>query len=90
MQAERGLFASGDNVYVDELVFKKAKADPVLSHPFTAVQGRKLKGPERWQEVREPLVTACRKAAEQRWLAGLRAGSKVEIDQEVLKTVNNH
>lgn len=90
VQAERGLFASGDNVYVDELVFKKAKADPVLSHPFTAVQGRKLKGPERWQEVREPLVTACRKAAEQRWLAGLRAGSKVEIDQEVLKTVNNH
>lgn len=91
VQAEQGLFALGDNVYVDKLVFdKKADAVPVLSHPFTAVQGRKLKGPERWQEVREPLVAACRKAAEQRWLADLRAGRKVEIDQEVLKTVNNH
>ena len=36
----------GDNAYVDELVFKGKNATPVLSFPFTAVQGRKQKGPD--------------------------------------------
>ena len=80
----------GDNAYVDELVFKGKNATPVLSFPFTAVQGRKQKGPDSWQEVREPLVTAYRNYLETHWVAKLRTAGKVEIDQEVLKTVNNH
>ena len=90
VQAEQGLFAPGDNAYVDDLVFKGKDATPVLSFPFTAVQGRKQKGPDSWQEVREPLVTAYRNYLETHWVAKLRAAGKVEIDQEVLKTVNNH
>ena len=58
--------------------------------PFTAVQGRKQKGPDSWQEVREPLVAAYRDYLETHWMAKLRDAGKVEIDQEVLKTVNNH
>lgn len=90
VRAEQGLFAPGDNAYVDELVFKGKNATPVLSFPFTAVQGRKQKGSDSWQEVREPLVTAYRNYLETHWVAKLRAAGKVEIDQEVLKTVNNH
>ena len=90
VQAEQGLFAPGDNVYVDDLVFKGKRATPVLSFPFTAVQGRKQKGPDSWQEVREPLVAAYRDYLETHWMAKLRDAGKVEIDQEVLKTVNNH
>ena len=90
VQAEQGLFAPGDNAYVDDLVFKGKDATPVLSFPFTAVQGRKQKGPDSLQEVREPLVTAYRNYLETYWVAKLRAAGKVEIDQEVLKTVNNH
>lgn len=90
VQAEQGLFAPGDNAYVDDLVFKGKDATPVLSFPFTAVQGRKQKGPDSWQEVREVLVDAYRNCLETRWVAKLRAAAKVEIDQEVLKTVNNH
>ena len=90
VRAEQGLFAPGDNAYVDELVFKGKNATPVLSFPFTAVQGRKQKGPDSWQEVREPLVTAYRNYLETHWVAKLRAAGKVEINQEVLKTVNNH
>ena len=90
VQAEQGLFAPGDNAYVDDFVFKGKDATPVLSFPFTAVQGRKQKGPDSWQEVREPLVTAYRNYLETHWVAKLRAAGKVEIDQEVLKTVNNH
>lgn len=90
IQAEQGLFAPGDNIYVDDLVFKRGDATPVLSYPFTIVLGKKQKGPDNWQEVREPLSVAYRDYLETHWVAKLRSSAKVEIDQEVLKTVNNH
>lgn len=92
IQAEQGVFAPGDNGYVDKLVFKigRTAVAPILSFPFTAVQGSKRKGPDCWTEVREPLTAAYRQELERRWMTRLRATGKVEIDQEVLKTVNNH
>lgn len=90
VQAEQGVFAPGDNIYVDGLVFKGKKAPSVLSFPFTAVLGRKQKGPDSWQEVRGLLVAAYQAYLEAQWTARLRAAAKVEIDQEVLKTVNKH
>lgn len=90
IQAEQGLFAPGDNAYVDDLVFKGSKATPVLSFPFTAVLGDKQKGPDDYQEVRSQLAIDYQNHLEKHWIAKLRAAGKVEIDQEVLKTVNNH
>ncbi|MDY5237567.1 MAG: peptidylprolyl isomerase [Bacteroides helcogenes] len=90
VQAEQGLFAYGDNAYVDALVFKGQEATPILSFPFTAILGRKVKGPEEFHEVSERLSVDYRNYLEQRWVAKLRASAKVEINQEVLKTVNNH
>ena len=90
VKAEQGLFARGDNAYVDALVFKGKEPVPVMSFPFTAVYGKKVKGPEDYREVGEQLVTDYQNYLEQRWIAKLRAASKVEINQEVLKTVNNH
>ena len=90
VQAEKGLFARGDNLYVDDLVFKGNDAEPIMSFPFTAVFGEKMKGPKTFREVGEQLLIDYRNYLEQRWIAGLRAAGKVEINQEVLKTVNNH
>lgn len=89
VQAEQGLFAPGDNAYVDDLVFKGKDAAPVLSFPFTAVLGEKQKGPNEYQEVRRQLAADYQNHLEKSWMAKLRAAGKVEIDQEVLKTVNN-
>ncbi len=90
IQSEQGVFAPGDNVYVDDLVFKKKHATPVMSFPFTTVLGKKVKGPEDYREVREALITDYQSYLEKQWMDRLRANSKVEIKQEVLKTVNNH
>lgn len=90
VQAQQGLFAPGDNVYVDDLVFKGEDAPPVLSFPFTAVMGKKKKGPDSFQEVLTTLETDYQNYLKARWTSRLRAAGKVEIDQEVLKTVNNH
>ena len=90
IQSEQGVFAPGDNAYVDDLVFKKKDSTPVMSFPFTAVLGKKVKGPEDYREVREALIADYQSYLEKQWMSRLRANSKVEINQEVLKTVNNH
>ena len=90
VQAEQGLFAFGDNAYVDEEIFKKGETEPMPSFPFTTFLGEKVKGPQSYKEVRGPLVSDYQNYLEERWIAQLRAAAKVEINQEVLKTVNNH
>lgn len=90
VQAEQGLFAPGDNAYVDDEYFKKAEAAPNPSFPFTTFLVKKMKGPETYQEVRGVLAGDYQNYLEERWTAQLRAAAKVEINQEVLKTVNKH
>ena len=90
IQLEQGVFTMGDNIYVDDLVFKKEDATPVMSFPFTAVLGKKVKGPEDYQEVRKVLIADYHNYLEGQWMNRLRTNAKVEINQEVLKTVNNH
>ena len=90
IQAEQGTFASGDNVYVDDLVFKGKDAAPMVSFPFTAVLGKKVKAPDDYREVKDRVVTDYRNCLEKQWITRLRTSAKVEINQEVLKTVNNH
>lgn len=90
IQAEQGVFAPGDNAYVDEQVFRGKDAAPLVSFPFTAVLGKKVKGPDDYREVEERLAADYRNYLDARWIAGLRASAKVEINQEVLKTVNKH
>ena len=90
VQAEQGLFAPGDNAYVDEKIFKRGKAESTKSFPFTTFLGEKVKGPKSYREVRGTVTGDYQNHLEKCWIMQLRADSKVEINQEVLRTVNNH
>ncbi|MCD8310277.1 MAG: peptidyl-prolyl cis-trans isomerase [Prevotellaceae bacterium] len=88
---EQGLFAPGENAYVDENVFKRGKAVPMPSLPYTALMGKREKGPEDYRDVPQAkLLQDYGDYLETRWITGLRASGKVEINQEVLKTVNKN
>ncbi len=90
VRAEQGTFSPGDNPYVDHKIFKKGgRPAPDVSFPFTVFLGKKQKEPKHLDEVREAVRTDYRRSLEEAWLERLRATVKVEIDQEVLKTVNN-
>ena len=53
--------------------------------------GKKLKkGPESYEDVRETVVKDYLSVCEDAWLKDLKRKYKVEINQEVLKTVNNN
>ena len=89
---EQGVFLMGDNVAVDVLAFKKKKREMPAdeSYPFTTVFGKIEKGPGSVEEVQRQVVADYQQYLDAAWVARLRAAGKVEINQEVLKTVNNH
>lgn len=90
IQVEQGIFADGDNKYIDKLVFKKGDFDPLMSYTFTIVVGEKMKGPDDYREVIDRVRKDYRSYLDTCWMRELSESGKVEINQEVLKTVNNN
>lgn len=88
--AESGVFMKGDNAFVDESVFKGDEVEPMEGYPYVRVFVKKQKYPDSYKEVRGQVVSDYQKFLEYLWLKRLRSEYKVEINQEVLKTVNNH
>lgn len=91
VKIEKGLYLKGDNKYVDKLVFKTGNFEPEKDYPYTTVYGKLLKkGPESYTDVRGPVTADYQNYLETAWIKELRGKYKVEINEEVLKTVNNH
>lgn len=91
VKVTKGLYVKGDNKYVDKLVFKTGSFEPVKDLPFTTTIGKLLKkGPETYKDVRGPVTADYQNYLETAWIKELRDLYKVEINEEVLKTVNNH
>ena len=72
------------------MVFKKGKTEPMVYYPFTVAVGEKRKGPDDYREVIERVRKDYRNHLYAYWEQELLASGKVEINQEVLKTVNNN
>ncbi|MDD3039447.1 peptidylprolyl isomerase [Bacteroides sp.] len=87
---EQGNFGDGDNKYVDKLVFKRSGFESDMYYPFTIVVGEKKKGPDDYREVLEQVRKDYKNYLDTHWERELQVSGKVEINQEVLKTVNNN
>ena len=87
--ASEGIYAVGENPYVDYYVFKVGPHIEMPSYTFTYTYGRKQKGPADYKEVKGQVIADYQNYLEDQWVKQLRAKSRVEINQEVLKTVNN-
>ena len=94
IRVEKGLFKPGDNGTIDRMVFKiqNPKTDAAnADYPIDAVYGKKLKKyPDDYTDVRAQVVADYQNYLEKEWIASLRRRYPVEINQEVLKTVNQH
>jgi len=89
LKVERGLYSEGENVNIDSLVFKKNPNNPDKTLPFRFVSGKLLKNkPEDYTDVKGLVISDYQNFLEKRWLDALRAKYNVEINQEVVNTVN--
>ena len=80
----------GENPYVDQYIFKTGQGRVLPSFPYSDVAGKKLSQPKSYRDVKSLVVADYQEELEKAWVADLRAKYPFEIDQEVLKTVNNH
>lgn len=92
IRVEKGIFKKGDNALIDREVFKKdTVVAPVKDYPIDAVYGKLLKkGPEDYTDVIGLVTADYQDFLEKEWVAGLRRKYAVEVNKDVLATVNNH
>lgn len=92
IRVEKGIFRQGDNALVDSVVFKKdTTVTKVKDYPYDAVFGKVLKkGPEDYTDVRGHVVADYQDQLEREWVGALRRKYTFTVNEDVLKTVNNH
>ena len=92
IRVEKGIFRQGDNKLVDREQFKVAdvQVDSVKGYPIDATYGKMLKKPENFNDVRGQVTADLQDELERYWVADLRRKYAVTVNEEVLKTVNNH
>lgn len=91
MRVEIGVFAIGDNAWVDKLVFSQGEGGK-LGKNFAVVDvvGKVIENPEVYTDVKGAVTNDYQKFLEEKWLKSLRKKYKVKVNKEVLKTVNGH
>lgn len=91
IRAEKGIFKKGDNALIDREVFKcDTTVTTLKDYPIDAVYGKKLKAPEDYNDVRGLVVADYQELLEKEWVAALRKKYAVEVNNDVLRTVNKH
>lgn len=91
VRVEVGVFAIGDNAWVDKLVFGQGDGGN-LRRGFVVVDtvGDVIENPETYKDVKGVVTGDYQKFLEEKWVKSLRKRYKVKVDKNVLKTVNNH
>ncbi|MDD4771107.1 MAG: peptidylprolyl isomerase [Bacteroidales bacterium] len=91
VQIERGLYAAGEHSAVDALAFETVDLPENSDFPFVFLHGKMLKkGPESYEDVRGLVISDYQNELERRWLDTLKKKYPVQVNMEVLATVNNH
>lgn len=87
------LLQQGENTTIDNLAFKQKSAEvkPVRPNfPYTVIAGKVYKQPTSYQDVKPLVVADLQQAMEAAWVTELRKVYQITVDENVLKTVNNH
>lgn len=85
VKIEKGLYKKGDNLYVDEAVFKGNKVTEYPENFQTFfVMGKTLESPESYVDVRGQVITAYQDYLEEQWLKKLNEKYSVEIYKDAL------
>ena len=91
VRVEMGIFAIGDNAWIDKFVFKQGEGGEYRKgYAFVDVVGDVIEQPETYKDVKSVVQSDYQKFLEEKWVKELRKKYKVKVDKEVLKTVNNH
>lgn len=84
------IVAEGENAYVDEAVFGKPQTRPLKKFPYIGACGKVQKQPKVYTDVKQQVQEDYKRDMENKWVETLRKRFSFSVNEEVLKTVNNH
>lgn len=85
-----GVYKEGEDVYVDHAMFGKSAPKANSIYPYSGVVGKLLDQPKSYEDVKARVVSDYQDTKEKEWVAGLRRKYAYKVNDDVLKTVNNH
>lgn len=86
----KGLFEKGVNPIVDKLAYKSGTMKVDSLFPEVFLSGKNLKfTPESYTDVRGDITSDFQNYLEEEWVKSLKQRFKVEINEEVLRSVQN-
>ena len=88
VRIKRGLFAPGDNKVVDALELNKNVEYREKNYPYAYLVGSLVEQPETYEDVKGMVTSDYQNFLDKEWIKRLRKKSKIEINKDVLKTVN--
>lgn len=88
VSVERGLYAEGDNAWVDQLAFKGKAAQPNEELPVVFLSGKVIKTPQAYTDVRGQVTADYQEYLEKKWVDSLNEQATVVKYEDVLKTIN--
>jgi len=87
---ESGIYVEGNNRFIDQLIFNKRNG-AVGHYPVARTYGKLLKKyPQEYKDVLNLVTADYKEYLEKLWIDSLVGKYKVEINEQVLKTVNDH
>lgn len=91
VRVEIGVFAQGDNGWVDKAAFNVGEGGKKRrGFDFVDVVGELITAPQVYTDVKGTVAADYQKYLEEKWVKSLRKKYKVKVNKEILKTVNNH
>jgi len=85
---KKGLWAKGENKFIDSEIFKGTeKPEPLTNFPHFFVIGKTISAPEEYTDVKGQVISDLQEVREKEWMESLRAKYPVEINESVLKTI---
>lgn len=84
---EKGLWAKGDNPYVDRLFYKTDTPNRIIDFPEVMIEGRLINEPENVNDVTGTVTSDYQSILEKQWYDALRKKYKVEIDDNIFDII---
>ena len=84
---EKGLWAKGENGFIDRTIFKTKNNREIIGYPRFVVSGKLINSPETLEDARGQVVSEYQTILENEWIKSLRAKYKVDINNDVLKSI---
>jgi len=84
---EKGLWAKGENAFVDKIMFKQKTDKEIIGYPEYTIHGKMISDPEELDDILGLVVNDYQNILEKQWTDSLLKKYDVEVDKSVLQSI---